>query len=431
MRDGDDTVRAQYEAFPYPERDPADEAKRLLEGSPSHLFEINHYIFAGRLDGAKPFRALVAGGGTGDGAIMLAQMLAWWNPRAEVVYLDISAAALEVTRARAGVRGLANMQFIRGSLLDLADFDLGRFDYIDCCGVLHHLADANAGLKTLFGALAEGGGMGLMLYGELGRIGVYHMQRMLRLIAPAGGTDDARGDAGDDDNARLAIAHRLLDGLPESNWLRRNPYIRDHREGGKAGLYDLFLHSRDRAYTVPKIADLAAAAGLEVSGFIEPAVYDPLDRLADPGLRARVAELPWIERCAFAELLGGNLKRHIFYLVEAGRGGAAVARPDDPRAVPRLRETSGPEMARELGGAGRISVELAGVKFSYPVSALGVAILVEIDGRRSLEEIQQRLAAAQQGTLDWLAFKAAFDKLYRALNGLNRMFIAYPPWPGG
>jgi hypothetical protein len=43
-------VEAQYEAYPYPERDPADEAKRLIVGSPSHPVELDHYLFAGRRD---------------------------------------------------------------------------------------------------------------------------------------------------------------------------------------------------------------------------------------------------------------------------------------------------------------------------------------------------------------------------------------------
>ena len=144
-------VRDQYEAYPYPERDPADEAKRLISGSPSDLHEINHYVFGGRLDTAKPFRALVAGGGTGDGTIMLAQMLAWRDSPAEIVYLDLSEAALEVTRARAAARGLANLRFVRGSLLDLPNLGLGAFDYIDCCGVLHHLPEPAAGLAILAG----------------------------------------------------------------------------------------------------------------------------------------------------------------------------------------------------------------------------------------------------------------------------------------
>ena len=71
MHDGDQLVHDQYEAYPYPARDPEDEAHRLITGSPSHILEIEHFIFAGGR--ASNLRALVAGGGTGDGAIMLAQ----------------------------------------------------------------------------------------------------------------------------------------------------------------------------------------------------------------------------------------------------------------------------------------------------------------------------------------------------------------------
>jgi len=36
-RQPDDPVRDQYETLPYPERDPADEVRRLITGSPSDL----------------------------------------------------------------------------------------------------------------------------------------------------------------------------------------------------------------------------------------------------------------------------------------------------------------------------------------------------------------------------------------------------------
>jgi len=47
---GMDAVQAQYEAFPYPARAPGDEARRLIEGSPSHPVEIDHFLFGGRRD---------------------------------------------------------------------------------------------------------------------------------------------------------------------------------------------------------------------------------------------------------------------------------------------------------------------------------------------------------------------------------------------
>ncbi len=85
-----DPVRRQYETYPYPERDPADEAKRLIEGSPSHPVEIDHFLYRGRRDWSQPFRALVAGGGTGDGLIMLAVKLADIGCPAEITYLDLA-----------------------------------------------------------------------------------------------------------------------------------------------------------------------------------------------------------------------------------------------------------------------------------------------------------------------------------------------------
>ena len=88
-----DLLRQQYEAFPYPLRDPQEEKTRLLEGHPSHLLEVDHYIFGGRRDFRQPFRALVAGGGTGDAVMMLGQHLADRRCPAELVYLDLSTAS--------------------------------------------------------------------------------------------------------------------------------------------------------------------------------------------------------------------------------------------------------------------------------------------------------------------------------------------------
>ena len=105
-----DEVRAQYEALPYPPRDPRDEAIRLITGTPSHVLEINHYLFSGRLNFARPFRALVAGGGTGDACIMLAQQLADRRCPGEVVYLDISTASRQICEAPRQGAGLAQHQ---------------------------------------------------------------------------------------------------------------------------------------------------------------------------------------------------------------------------------------------------------------------------------------------------------------------------------
>ena len=58
---------------------------------------------------------------------------------------------------------------------------LGRsFDLIVCTGVLHHLADPDAGLRALRSVLKPEGAMYLMVYAPYGRTGVYMLQDYCR-----------------------------------------------------------------------------------------------------------------------------------------------------------------------------------------------------------------------------------------------------------
>ncbi len=176
----DGRLAAQYEAYPYPKRDPRDEAKRLIIGSPSHLREIDHWVFGA----ARPPQRRAARPGRRRrhrrrrdhaGPAPRARRAAWRGhlPRP--------------LRCRAGHRsgagggeGAHARHGSELSLLDLPGSGLGPFDYIDCCGVLHHLPDPAPGLRALLSVLAPGGGLGLMVYAPHGRTGVYMLQDALR-----------------------------------------------------------------------------------------------------------------------------------------------------------------------------------------------------------------------------------------------------------
>ncbi|WP_159994865.1 methyltransferase [Roseomonas sp. 18066] len=406
----DARLAAQYEAYPYPERDPRDEAKRLIIGSPSHLREVDHWIFGARRPASQPLRVLMAGGGSGDGTMMLAQQLASAGRPGEVTWLDRSTAARAVAEARAKQRGLTNIRFVSGSLLDLPALDLGKFDYIDCCGVLHHLPDPAAGLAALAGSLAPGGGIGLMVYAPHGRTGVYMLQDALRLLAPDSEAPPARVD----------IAKRLWKQLPETAWLRRNPWITDHLEGGDAGLYDLLLNPRDVSFSVPQLAALIDGAGLRLRCFVEPLRYEPERYLPDPKLRARIATLGATERAALAESLAGNMGIHIAYVT---RDEALTPDWDNPAAVPILRELDGPTLAKGIPADGVLRVTFDGIRLGVPLPRLASAILARIDGRRSIAEIGAELA--QNGVTE-AAFARDFAALRQALEPLNRLLLAAP-----
>ncbi|MCF8465797.1 MAG: methyltransferase [Sneathiella sp.] len=401
----DYAVKRQYEEFPYPPRNPEDEKQRLIEGSPSHLDELNHYLFAGKRDFSKPFRALVAGGGTGDAAIMLAQHLADRCDQGTVTYLDLSSASRQIAEGRAKARGLTNIDFMTGSLLDLPAMKLPLFDYIDCCGVLHHLEEPEKGLNALTACLAEEGGMGLMLYATLGRTGVYPVQNALKALT-----------SGEAPAQQVKIAKALLTDMPKTNWLNKNTSLGDHKLGQDAALYDLLLHPRDRSYLVPEILELLDGCGMELVSFIEPIRYTPELYLTDKDLVKRTRDLGEGVRAALAENLAGTIKTHTFYTKKIVSGAPGVARLD-PEMIPFLKDRNPEALAKALAARASLTVHFDGEKMVLPVPEGAADLVRKIDGKRTLRDMQAELS------LTWPNFRSRFAPVYKMLNGLNLLWL--------
>ena len=392
-------VTEQYEAYPYPERDPADEKTRLVTGSPSHPLEIDHYLFGGQRDWSQPLRALVAGGGTGDALIQLAQVLTSAGKPYEITYVDLSAAARRIAEARARERGLAGIRFLTTSLLEAPE--LGEFDYIDCCGVLHHLPDPQAGFDALAQALAPGGGLGLMVYAPFGRSGVYPLQEAFGTVL----TGTARD--------RLRRAKAIYERIPEGHPFKRNAQLSDHR-ASDAGFYDLLLHSQDRPYRIGDLLATLDRAGLAMTGSPQAHLYDPLPILGDKGLLHGLDDRA---RMTLAEALRGTIRTHVLYAARSSEAEGRLARPT-PEAVPHLKGIAGPHLAQHAAKHGVIPVTHEGERFEIPVPALAVRAFAGIDGRRSLRQIAEGVRT------DWIAFAPIWAGVSAAMTGHGLMYYS-------
>ena len=301
------SVKQQYEELPYPPRNPEDEKKRLLRTIGDSLGELNHCCFKGRRDFNQDFRCLVAGGGTGDSVIYLAEQLR--DTTAEIVYLDISDASRRIAEDRASARGLTNITWMTESLLSLPQLEVGKFDYINCAGVLHHLHDPEDGLHALNSVLKDDGCIFLLLYAVYGRQAIYLMQTLFREMIPQ---DISIPE-------KVAMARRIIAALPNyhafkdpdkwTNEISANGY-------GDSGLYDLLLHSVDRCYDVNEVYALAAAANLNVVNFLGPdsRYYNPDNVVDDPTIKSLWGEKSVQEQHAIAEKLFSHQIKHQFYL---------------------------------------------------------------------------------------------------------------------
>ena len=302
-----------------------------------------------------------------------------------MTWLDRSAAALKIAQARAAARGLTNIVWEQRSLLELPGSGLGPFDYIDCCGVLHHLPDPAAGLRALLSVLAPGGGLGLMVYAPHGRTGVYMLQDALRLLAPA---DEAPA-------ARLDVAKRVMRHLPETAWLRRNGFLDDHVNGGDAGLYDLLLNPRDRAFTVRELHALLAGggAGGDLLGRADALRSDPAaarSAAAGAGRGARSGRPRRAGRGA-----GRQYQRAHRLLRARGRRGGARPTSWRPTRCRCCASCPGAELAGGIQPDGTITVVFDGLRLPVALPPLAPAILRLVDGRRSVRRDRRGAGGAR------------------------------------
>ncbi len=381
-------VKEHYQDYPYPYRNPEDEKHRMFTTSGEYLGEMNHWLFNGKEDFKKNFRILIAGGGTGDSSTFLGEQLK--NTEAEIIYLDFSKASLEIAKKRAEIRGIKNIKFIHESILNIPNLGLGKFDYINCSGVLHHLESPTTGLKILKDSLNERGGMEIMIYAKYGRTGVYQVQELMRMI-----NHDVTNRAEEVMNGKIVV-----NSLPTTNWyVRGQDLLADHIHHGDIGLYDMFLHKQDRAYSIPEMYDFIHEAGLNFVEFAE--VKERLiikieNYIKDFSLLAKVKSMPIEKQQAIAELIAGNLIKHTIFVSNKKD---TIASLDDLNNVPYFYLA--PNCAQQIyehlenlttpGNAINFTLNspLAGnVNIVMPISNFSKFIFKELtNGSKSLREI--------------------------------------------
>ena len=417
-------VRAQYEAYPFPRRDPRDETKRLVVAEQECLGKLNHFCFGGRQTYGDGFRVLVAGGGTGDHTIFLAEQLREYD--AHVVYIDISRASMEIARERARVRKLDNIDWHHCSILDIGSLDCAPFDLVSCTGVLHHLPEPERGLEALREVLAPGGAMSLMLYGRSGRLPVYAGQELMRYVSA--GVEDAA--------VKTRLARAMMQSLPDTNWLLRGSdaeRIRKQLADDESDLNDVLLHEQDRAYSVPEIYAFLAGAGLELVEFTsflgDPPCfryfYNPMAWIQDPVLGAHVAGLPRPRQQAIAEAMHCMLTCHGFYA--APEGARRIAHPGDTDMVPYFLYFDPGSLAQHFRDAGTRECGLTyrHSTVHFPVGKHSADLIAGIDGSRTIGELFEATRRARGAAIADAELHRDFMAFYRPLNDFDVLLLRH------
>jgi SAM-dependent methyltransferase len=424
-------VRDQYEEFPFPLRDPRDEAEGLIVTEQDSLGKINHFCFGGRQGFGDGFRVLVAGGGTGDHTIFLAEQLREYDAR--ITYVDISRTSLDIARSRARVRNLENIEWHHGSILDIATLGFAPFDLVSCTGVLHHLPEPERGLQALRSVLAPEGAMSLMLYGRMGRLSIYAGQELMRFV----------NEGIDDPKLKTQYARAVLQSLPQTNWLLRGgepgkvlaPLLED-----ESNLYDTLLHEQDRAYSVLEIYELLSGAQLELIEFVSflssvPSfryLYNPMVWITDPELRSHVAKLPRPQQQAIAEAINCMITCHAFYAAPAAAD--RIATPADPDMVPFFLYFDSSDLARKFREAGsrECAINYRHSTVHFELGTFSADLAAGIDGSRCIGELFEMVRDKTGQDIPQPRLWQDFMTFYQPLNSLDVILLRHrsiPPFP--
>jgi SAM-dependent methyltransferase len=243
-------VAQQYEASPYP------------RWTSVRLFRKGHYLkyletYFDRAELAfteRPFEVLIAGCGTGQQAVSAALD---YGPNARVLAIDLSLASLGYASMMAGRLGATNITFMQGDLTEIESFApsfLGRFQVIECTGVLHHMADPFGAWQKLTRCLAPGGLMLIGLYSAIARRELATLRSEAAYPGPQC-----------DDHALRSYREHLMSapvGAPGSTYRRGRDFY------SSSGFRDFFLHVSERQTTLPEIRDFLGDNGLSFRGLV-------------------------------------------------------------------------------------------------------------------------------------------------------------------
>ena len=244
-------VRSQYEENPYPRWD-----NLVLGKTRSYTRQILKAI-APHQPTLEPASSnpnvLIAGCGTGKHPISSA--LGYQN--CNILAVDLSRTSLAFAKRKAEDLKVPNIRFAQADILNLGDLE-ESFDIIECGGVLHHMADPEAGLKILLERLKSGGYLRLGLYSELARQSVVKLRQLVseKAFTPTlQGIREFRHYARESKNPD-AIA------LQQANDFYCTSSIRD-----------LIFHVQEHRFTALQLAGLLSNHKLEFLGFT---IEDPL-----------------------------------------------------------------------------------------------------------------------------------------------------------
>ncbi len=244
-------IACLYENYPYPRWLHWGINKPGSRISTLHQFFTNDELAFTK----KPFTVLVAGCGTGSKAIAYAIE---YGDNVHVVAIDFSRASLAYAKHMAKQHKVDNIEFIQMDLYDLHRWE-GRFDIVECTGVLHHLPDPVKGGRALVASAKDSAIIHISVYSTKARSSLAYLRDKYNLT-PKCSSNEIR-------YARMKIMQEDNEIIDNKMCLRDNFFDLNQCK-------DLLFHPLERTYTLSEVEVFLHEIELEFRGLERPDIIE-------------------------------------------------------------------------------------------------------------------------------------------------------------
>jgi 2-polyprenyl-3-methyl-5-hydroxy-6-metoxy-1,4-benzoquinol methylase len=288
-------LREHFNAAPYPN-------KPLEKAPDSSAFLYKHSLVAavyrrdGRVIDTRGRVILDAGCGTGYGAVALA----WANPGAKIVGVDLSEDSVDLARQRMAFWGLENCEFHAITVEALSSLGM-QYDYINCDDVLYLMPDPIEGLKAMRSVLSPEGIIRANYHSATGRAAFRLAQQAFGMLGMMAGAPCQE---------EVALVRQTMQSMMPDVSLRARTWTNEYLGSEEAVLANYLLRG-DKSWSVKDFFAAMAAADLSFISMLDWLTWD-LTSLFHSGLE----NLPMEVLFAFSEM-SEEEQLHFFETVHA------------------------------------------------------------------------------------------------------------------
>jgi 2-polyprenyl-3-methyl-5-hydroxy-6-metoxy-1,4-benzoquinol methylase len=260
-------IRQQYDSSPYP--------RIPLEESPQkdfnflflHNLVTPYYLRNQKVIETEGKLILDAGCGTGYKALGLA----YANPGAKIIGIDISEESVKLAKQRLEYYGLDNFDFYTLSIEDLPSLGLA-FDYINCDEVLYILPDPLAGFQALQSVLKPQGIIRTNFHSSLQRTNYFRAQQVFKLM---GLMEENPGEL------EVGLVQEVFKNLKKEVFLKASTWEKVKSDDPEFILMNYLLQG-DKGITVREVFSRLRTINLEFISMVKWRYWELTDLFQDP-----------------------------------------------------------------------------------------------------------------------------------------------------